>query len=135
MGGLGFGQDVYFVGYPYGQFADFGELNWNYPLPFIKKGIVSCVEQEPDGTKRVYLDAHNNPGFSGGPVVFKESNSNSFKIASVISGYRYVNEPIYQNDQPIPFTFRYNTGIILSFSIQHAVEIAKSNPIGPEIET
>jgi hypothetical protein len=133
MGGLVYSQDVYFLGYPYGWFGRLGELNRNYPMPFIKKAIVSCVEQEESGIKRVYLDGHNNPGFSGGPVVFQQNGVGSFKIASVISGYHYENAPIFYEGSELPITYQYNTGIIISYNIKHACELARSNPIGPEV--
>ncbi len=133
MGGLTYGQDVFFLGYPYGSFGDLGELNFNYPLPFVKKAIVSCMEKTALGARRVFLDGHNNPGFSGGPVVFKSPGSSDFKIASVISGYQSVSEPVYHGETKLPVTYRYNTGIIISYSVQHAVELARENPIGPPI--
>jgi hypothetical protein len=133
MGGLIYGQDVFFLGYPYDSFGDLGEFNFNYPMPFVKKAVVSCVEVASSGACRVFLDGHNNPGFSGGPVVFKESGGSSFKIASVISGYQSVNEPVYQGETKLPITYRYNTGIIISYGVRHAVELDKRNPIGPPV--
>ena len=38
-------------------------------MPFIKAGIISAnVEGRP---RRIYVDAHGNPGFSGGPLVLR----------------------------------------------------------------
>jgi Trypsin-like peptidase domain len=130
-GGIVWGQDVYFLGFPYGWYGDIGELNRNFPMPFVKKAILSCMfMQQDDRIQRFFLDGHNNPGFSGGPVVFRESNSNEFKVASVISGYRYTNEPIFDGEEQIPLAYRYNTGIIISYGIGHAIEIIEANPIG-----
>lgn len=83
--GLVYGQDVYFLGFPYGMGEEVGNINRNFPLPFVKKAIVSCLQTKENGGKIVYLDGHNNPGFSGGPVVFRETNTIDYKVMSVIS--------------------------------------------------
>jgi S1-C subfamily serine protease len=129
-GGIVWGQDVYFIGFPYGWHGDIGEMNRNFPMPFVKKAILSCTYMKGDGVQHFFLDGHNNPGFSGGPVVFKEPNKNEFKVASVISGYRYTHEPIFIGDQQMPLAYRYNTGIIVSYGVKHAVDVINENPIG-----
>lgn len=134
MGGIVYGQDVYFLGFPYGMTGEIGQMNRDFPLPFVKKAIVSCLQTTQKDAQLLFLDGHNNPGFSGGPIVFKEPNKNDFKVAGVISGYRYNEEPIYQGDQQVPLAYRYNTGIIFSYGIKHAVDIIKSTPIGFEIK-
>ncbi|HZD60078.1 MAG TPA: hypothetical protein VE439_06450, partial [Anaerolineae bacterium] len=133
--GIVYGQDVFFLGFPYGMRVELGNLNRGFPLPFVKKAILSCIHTTENGVQIYYLDGHNNPGFSGGPVVFKEANRQNFKVASVISGYRQEEEPIYQagqeiHFQEIPLVYRYNTGIIYSYGIKHAVDLIKGNPIG-----
>ena len=132
-GNLMYGQDVYFLGFPYGMKGEMGVLNRNFPLPFVKKGIVSCMEFTEDGVQVNYLDGHNNPGFSGGPVIFKPQNSNDYKVASVISAFRHSDEPIYQGKDEIDLSYKYNTGIIISYGIKHAVSLIDANPIGHEL--
>lgn len=133
MGGIVYGQDVYFLGFPYGMTGEIGQMNRDFPLPFVKKAIVSCFHTTPANVQLLFLDGHNNPGFSGGPVIFKEPNNNEFKVAGVISGYRYNEEPIYQGAHELPLAYRYNTGIIISYGIKHAVDLINSNPIGFEL--
>lgn len=133
IGGLSYGQDVYFLGFPYGWFGELGEINQRFPMPFVKRAIVSCLGQEASGVKRVYLDGHNNKGFSGGPVVFREGSVGGFKIASVVSGYNCVREPVFHGSAELPLSYEYNTGIVLSYSVYHAVELARANPIGPPV--
>ena len=82
------------------------------------------------GPTVIFLDGHNNKGFSGGPVLFKEQEHGELKVAAVVSGYRFSNEPVYQGDQELPVTYRYKTGIIISYGIKHAVALATANPIG-----
>jgi S1-C subfamily serine protease len=126
---LMYGQDVFFLGFPYGWSADIGKLNRNFPMPFVKKAIVSNMPQKENGKSFIFLDGHNNPGFSGGPVVFKPQNNKEFRVAAVISGYRYTEEPIYQSGSPLPLAYKYNTGIILAYGIEHAIKIIESNPL------
>ena len=134
MAGIIYGQDVFFLGFPYGLKGEIGQMNRDFPLPFVKKAIFSCLQNTPTGAQLLFLDGHNNPGFSGGPVIFKESNSNEFKVAGLISGYRYNEEPIYQGEEKLPLVYKYNTGIIISYGIKHAVDLIESNPIGFELD-
>ncbi len=126
---LFYGQDVYFLGYPYGFSIDYGDFSRHLPVPFVKKAVVSCLFKE-NNIIRVYLDGHNNPGFFGGPVVFSGPSNKDYKVAGVISGYRVVHEPIYQGEKKLDLTYEYNTGIILAYGIKHAVDLIKENPVG-----
>jgi S1-C subfamily serine protease len=130
--GLTLGQDVYFLGFPFGLFGKMAKGNNDYPLPFVKKAVVSCFEHHEDyGLHRVFLDGHNNPGFSGGPVVFFAADTNEFKVAAVISGYRPDRQHLFQGATKLEgYTTQENTGIILSYGIGYAVKLAQQNPIG-----
>ena len=128
-------QDVFFLGFPYGLGSEIFSANRNFPLPFVKKAIVSVL-----GNKDTFLlDGHNNPGFSGGPVVFHPiPDSKILAVAGVVSGYRFEDEPVYQNQEqkasPIGY-YEYNTGIIVVSNIKHALDLIRQNPIGVELET
>jgi S1-C subfamily serine protease len=134
-GGIVWGQDVYFLGFPYGWYGEIGSMNRNFPMPFVKKAVLSCTYIKDDGVQHFFLDGHNNPGFSGGPVVFKEPNKTEYKVASVISGYRYTNEPVFADGREVPLAYRYNTGIIVSYGIKHALDLINANPIGLPVKT
>jgi hypothetical protein len=127
--GLFVGQDVFLVGFPFGLSTEAGAVNANFPVPFVKRGILSVFARQGDYQIH-YLDGHNNPGFSGGPVVFRPQWSNEFRVSSVISGYRLDSEPVYRGDLSTDLLVRYNTGIVISFNILHAVELIERNPIG-----
>jgi S1-C subfamily serine protease len=124
--GCAYGQDVYFLGFPYGALSGvvFGQSG--HPLPLVKKAILSSF-----AGNLYLLDGHNNPGFSGGPVVFGRGGSLPNAVAAVISGYRFSPEPVLLNDTDTGLTYRYNTGIIYSYKIETALELIRSNPIGP----
>jgi hypothetical protein len=162
--GMIWGQDLFFVGFPYdvslGLFTDGANINGGFPIGFIKKAIISA--SHIDGVAvSYYLDGHNNPGFSGSPVVFRDKNqeSNTFKVLGVISGYRteysHVLEPVriqtseitpediatsrivYKNGQPYRLrdtgrVVSANTGIVVAWNISRAVDLIKRNPIGPK---
>lgn len=130
-----YGQDVYFLGFPFGLKNDLGDLNNGFPAPIIKKAILSNV---PGPTGEVLLlDGLNNPGFSGGPVVFKAyDDSQYYKVAGVISGYRAETENALLNNSPTAIQYRTNTGIIIAYTIDNALELINQNPGGthmPEV--
>ena len=123
------GQDVYFLGFPYGLASEIGELNRNFPLPLVKKATLSALDSK---TSPFFLDGHNNRGFSGGPVVYSpmKKPDYEFSVAAVISAYRYSMEPVYFEDKPTSLEFKYNTGIIVAYGIKHAINLISQNPIG-----
>ena len=127
MDGIVIGQDVYFVGFPYGLTTEVGQINYDFPIPFVKKALLSSLDVD-EGL--LYLDGFNNSGFSGGPVVFRTSNSNGFLVAAVISGYRCEITSVYTEDRRTPYYVKNNTGIIVSYDIKYAVDLILRNPIG-----
>jgi S1-C subfamily serine protease len=135
-GGVVYGQDVYFLGFPYGISPDSGAINRAFPFPLVKKACLSAFTKDGDANV-ILLDGHNNPGFSGGPVVFPQQgqpSSSRLKIMSVISGYRFAEEPAYLGGTETPISVRANTGIIISYDIQHAVDEITRNPNGAQIK-
>lgn len=126
--GLTYGQDVYFLGFPYGFLGSYMLGDNGFPLPFVKRATLSLF----DG-RMLFLDGHNNPGFSGGPVVFTARGDNAFRVAAVISGYRAIAEPVYEGGLETGLTYNHNTGIIVTHGIDSAVEIARANPIGAAV--
>jgi Trypsin-like peptidase domain len=134
--GLILGQQVYFLGYPYGlsnpSFSaappGFGEI------PFVKGGIVSAIDSRNPEANILYLDGQNNPGFSGGPIVFWHAESGRFRVAGVVSGYR--NEPLpvlKKRDLSDPdatahndLYTRANSGIVVGYDISHIVDAIRA---------
>ena len=140
-GGLTLGQQAFFLGYPHGlgssvSVADlppgFGEI------PFLKSGIVSALDERDSNAWIIYLDGQNNPGFSGGPIVFWHVPSKSFRVAGVVRGYRNEALPVLKKkDLGDPAAkahndlyTRANSGIVIGYDIRHIVEaIRATNPI------
>lgn len=123
--GIIYSQDVYFLGFPYGMFNDAGDILGGRPLAFIKKGILSAIHSKREGMGTIFfIDGHNNKGFSGGPVVFKNIDNNKWSICSVISGYYSPNESILDmNNNKTDFIYKENSGIIISYGVNHINEL------------
>ena len=57
-------QPVRFLGFPFGWDSGQERLNNGFPIPFVKGGIISAFIDES-----IFVDAHGNKGFSGGPLI------------------------------------------------------------------
>lgn len=125
--GLALGEDVYFLGFPYGLGMEVKtDLNGGFPLPLIKKAVVSALGLE-DGP--LLLDGHNNVGFSGGPVA-RRGTKEGQTIIGVVSGYRYDRHKVLdEHGNETSDTYDTNTGIVIAHDIRHALAIIENNPI------
>lgn len=130
--GLQLAEDVYFLGYPFGMGFDMGKQNARFPLPLVKKGVVSALDM---GNGLILLDGHNNPGFSGGPVVrggVREGNKQV--VIGVVSGYRSSRQTVLDNvGKKGPYTYDMNTGIVSVYDIRHVESLIDGNPIGIKV--
>lgn len=134
--GIHLAQNVWFLGFPYGIQMDMPlALNRGFPLPLVKKAIISAFLTLQGGRVLSFLmDGHNNPGFSGGPVIFPSGGpSDPPQVCAVISGYRQEHEPVLMDGQPTPLTWADNTGIIVATEMSAAVELIRANPVGIEV--
>jgi S1-C subfamily serine protease len=125
-------QDVYFVGFPFGLSIDGHTLNSGFPIPLVKHGIIAAFG---NGRGEPFLvDGINNPGFSGGPVIRSEVPTNP-TIIGIVSAYRAAQEPVYkQNVKTQELSVLANTGLLVAFDIDYAVEAIKKNPIGFRVQ-
>lgn len=135
---IAYGQAVYFLGFPYGQRE---EYHTKFPLPLAKAGVVSAVGRHPkSGVLCIYLDGHNNPGFSGGPVVYipqaqPVEKGEIYAVAGVVSSYPTYKEPVFNAAGNSTGHFILNNpGIVIAHGIKHAVKMCKANPIGFELK-
>ncbi len=123
--GIALGQDTYFLGFPYD--LDRESIKFpgrRIPVPFVKKACLSSIAAREDGSRVLYLDGHNNPGFSGGPICFKRQGSRIMSICGVVGGYRNDRRRVTDDaGNPLPMYSIENTGIVFGFDIAHAVEI------------
>ena len=137
--GLIYGQPVYFLGFPFGWDGGGETINRDFPIPFVKAGVVSSMAYgEPS---RIYVDGHNNKGFSGGPLVFLPNGrlGSKFRVAGVVANYPTpIVEPVVDSkgdpilgsdNQPIAY-FQENQGLVVAFEIRHVTDLIDANPIG-----
>ena len=137
MKNLYYSQDVYFLGFPNVVNVDklapsIQKLNSDYPFPVTRRAIVSWMNDD-----YILLDGHGNAGFSGGPVVFKPSNSDLYSVAGVVVKYEPEIKPVYETEleanmngggkKPVGY-YRDNSGIITAYSINHALNLINQNP-------
>ena len=120
------GQDIRFLGFPYGMGSEMGDLNRDFPIPLVKQGIMSGVDPE----KNLLLDGHNNPGFSGGPVVCQSEQGNNLAVIGIISGYHNEPKSIYLEENKTPLQYYDNTGIVIAVPISHVLDLIGQSPIG-----
>jgi hypothetical protein len=129
---LVYSQDVYFLGFPFNLHGNIGFVNMDYPLAYVKKGIVSMVALP--GQPHIVIDGHNNPGFSGGPVVFRNDVGldPGWCIAGVISGYSETREPVYVGDSEAQsvYTIAENSGLVDATRIEEVLALIRANPMG-----
>lgn len=117
--GPSMGQHIWFLGYPFGISSRFSNGNI---APFIKSGTMSAVDATDPDSVVVYIDGFNNPGFSGGPVLYWDFSQHKYKILAVVSGYKEDSAKILVNGQQVDTQLLVNTGILLSYSITHAMK-------------
>jgi hypothetical protein len=150
--GMILGGDCTFLGFPYGggwrsKWSVTGQWLW---WPYIKHCTVSGKLGNPNITVHV-LDGINNPGFSGGPVLFNTGAAQ--RVFAVISGY--TTEPLkvlpasildgaHASAVPTPPQLpgqdstassdeivEANAGFILAYDIDPAIKAIRATPIGP----
>lgn len=138
--GMALGQTTYFLGFPYDHRTEIeGDLTARFPLPLVKAGVLSSMGFDRSG-KTILLDGHNNPGFSGGPIVFIPNGNHpasgiEFRVAGIVSGYPSYLEPVVDSDRKETGLFvENNPGIVLGYNISHATDLISKNPIGCSLE-
>lgn len=113
--GIMLGGWAYFLGFPFGLRTPGEKINNNYPLPFVKAGLVSSFNFERHGVCTIYLDGHNNKGFSGGPVVWiPPEDPKRISIIGTVSGYM-MESPIASETKADVTMYGTNAGIIEAF--------------------
>ena len=142
--GLIYSQPVYFLGFPFGWDSGMDNINRDLPVPFVKAGVLSAMIA---GNKsRIYIDAHGNKGFSGGPVVFVPNGgpTNEFWVAGIVAEaprprleavVDRSGKPILDKDGRPVAHFAENQGFVMAFNIRHATDLIEANPVGFPLTT
>jgi hypothetical protein len=113
--GLVLSQQVFFLGYPLPDRVPLGSS-----LPFVKQGIAS-QRATVNGVHIWWIDGMNNPGFSGGPVVFNDHGGMgaTWHVLGVVSGY--ITDEVAVAGV-LPGRVATNSGIIIVYDIKHATD-------------
>ena len=125
-------QQIYFLGFPYGLHMEAGLINNGYPVAFVKTGIVASFSSVSGGSQLIYCDGHNNPGFSGGPIV-TVSAKQEVTVIAVVSAYRFNEDPVLLNGADTGLTYRANTGLVIGYGVKEIFLRAKAAHNGATI--
>lgn len=132
---IAMGQQLWFIGYPFGLGSPVGKNSTLLPagtyLPFMKKGIISAIDGTNSDAVVLYIDGFNNPGFSGGPIVYWSFDTHEYKIIGVVKGYRTDTAKIVVKGQQVDADVLVNSGILVGYSIRHAVEAIERSQGNP----
>jgi hypothetical protein len=150
------GQDLSFVGFPYGEFAMKGKAaNGFRPFPLVKKAALSAMGEV------LILDGMGTHGFSGAPIVYRDLNKSGFefRVAGVVFSYQPELLPVVSprlvkpNEDLVNVeSWRIfanqdgtktilvdtkqrvasNVGILKGYNISFAVDLIKQHPEGPK---
>ena len=136
MGDIAYGQQVFFLGFPLGMMGSGDQMNRDFPFPLVKSGVLSGIEYGKP--PRLWVDGHNNPGFSGGPLIFippqeQFAKGRAYRVAGIVSGYRLQGQPVYDQEGHQIGLSSENSGIVLAYGIQGALDLIEANPIGHEL--
>jgi S1-C subfamily serine protease len=126
--GATFGQQVWFLGYPFGIFTH-GATGDNTSLvaPFIKRGTMSAIDATNRDAVVLYIDGFNNPGFSGGPIVFWDFTKRTYEILGVVQGYREDAAKVLINGRHVDTQILVNTGILVAYDIRPAMKAIEAS--------
>ncbi len=122
------GSETFFYGYPYQIKFNYRGLNNGFPLPFVKRATISGWFQESSVDPYVILlDGINNQGFSGGPIGHFDTTTKVLSLYGFISGYQSEKKEMVT---PIGnFPYEQNTGIIVAYAADHALQIIKKETV------
>ena len=135
--GMIVGQSVRFLGYSSGVQTSPLPGYKNRGAPLVMGGVVSGLHLDDDvgvGAS-IWIDGHNNRGFSGAPVVFQPMKARSleecrWKIAGVIT---YVKAPVEVETATGADTDTVaisNAGLLHAVPIRIVRDLIEKNPIG-----
>ena len=134
MGGVLLGQEMMFLGFPLGyDVVTSAYLATGFPIPLVKYARLSAI---PVRGYPMWLDGHNNEGFSGSPICFVRNGESEVRVAGVISAYKPIPKPVFTPHGHATGLFhRENMGLALAWDIQHCIDIINENPIGLELSS
>lgn len=108
-------QECWILGFPYGLLHSHITTLSGQQVPLAKRGAMAGNFVREDGTLGLYLDLIANPGFSGGPVLFRSLISpGQLYVGGVVTGT--VTAPMAEPTEDEPNPPRVTSGISLAAS-------------------
>ena len=89
---------------------------------------MSAVDATNPNAVVLYVDGFNNPGFSGGPIVYWDFSKHTYKIAGVVKGYREDTAKVLVNGEHVDTQLLVNSGILVGYSISHVIQAIENGP-------
>jgi hypothetical protein len=89
--------------------------------------MVSAIDFTEPNAVVIYIDGFNNPGFSGGPIVFWDIPKRAYEILGVVHGYRPDTAQAVVNGQRVDTNVLVNSGILVGYRIEHAMNAIRAN--------
>lgn len=120
-----FGQQVWFLGFPLLEGLE--SRATKFEAPFIKRGTMSAIVSTDPNAVVMFIDGFNNKGFSGGPVIYWDFKEHQYRILAVVSGYKNAQAEAVINGQKVDTNILVNSGILISYSIEHAMEAIRKD--------
>jgi S1-C subfamily serine protease len=115
------GQQVWFLGYPWGLGSRWSGGGGGL-VPFIKRGTMSAIDATNLDAVVLYIDGFNNPGFSGGPIVYWSFSKHAYRIIGVVKGYKEDTAKVLVNGEHVDTQLLVNSGILVGYDISHVIQ-------------
>nr|WP_294850284.1 serine protease [uncultured Sphingomonas sp.] len=129
LGGMYFGQECFFLGFPFGWAGREHSVNDGFPLPFVKRATVSMFHfAEKDGW--LILDGMNNEGFSGGPVAYRNHDTGKWQLGGLIAAYHSKHDFIEIDGDETQLEYFTNSGLVLAAPILAVKALIQARPEG-----
>ena len=112
---LGFETVLYFLGFPFGRFTDAVGGTLPPTLPLVKRAWLAGAQRIDSNSHTLFvLDAINNYGFSGGPIIHFSVAIQPFQacLVGVTVGFLGGSEPVMSAGKKTKASVLYNTGLM-----------------------
>lgn len=88
---------------------------------------MSAVDHTNEDAIVLYIDGFNNPGFSGGPILFWSTERKKYELLGVVKGFKEDTAKVLINNQHVDTQILVNSGILIGYSIDHAIQAIKAS--------
>ena len=122
-GGFALGQDMFFLGFPYKMWGNLRAFLDGRPCAFVKRGTLSFFDTY--GERTLFVDAINNEGFSGGPLLFyPPADPRRMFVAGIVSKFKVEHEPVIdERGEVTAMQVPYNTGFMVAYGMANVINI------------